>query len=93
MRQRVVAREVWQEKQMGGTQQAASGMEGPEPQGRTWILAVRDGGSGTCSKEGPLNQRPTLELSLWLLGIKQNGGQPRSWVASLEAPKFPSPGE
>ena len=57
-----------------GCDAAASGVDGPESQGRSWILAVRDDGSVMFCKEGLLNQMPTLELSLWLLGIKQSGG-------------------
>lgn len=76
-----------------GHEAAAPRSDGPEPQGRSRIATVSTDGLETCSKEGPLNQMPTWKVSLQLLGIKQNGGQPRSWVARLEAPKFPSPGE
>ena len=36
----------------------------------SWILAVSDDASLTLSSLGPLNQMPTLELSLQLLGRK-----------------------
>ena len=36
----------------------------------SWILAVSDDASLTLSSLGPLNQMPTLELSLQLLGMQ-----------------------
>lgn len=73
-------------RNIDGCDAAASGVDGPEPQGRSRILAVSDDSSKEAQSDAHFG-------SVTAVARNKNEGWPRSWMANLEAPKFPSPDE